>query len=92
MEVYVEYVIIDNLIIDFLLLKLSTKTAQVRSSLTRLILSSVIGTAVAVIMPLFSINSVLQVIIKLLLSITMCLISAKTDNLKKHLINFLFFI
>ncbi len=92
MEVYVEYVIIDNLIIDFLLLKLSTKTAQVRSSFLRLALSSLIGTSVAVIMPLFSITAVLQVIIKLLLSVTMCLISAKTDSLKKHLVNFLFFI
>ena len=92
MEVYVEYVIIDNLIIDFLLLKLSTKTVQVRSSLIRLLLSSVIGTVVAVIMPLFTLNNVLQVMVKLLLSITMCLISAKTDSLKKHIVNFLFFV
>lgn len=92
MQVYVEYVIIDNLIIDFLLLKLSTKTVQVRSTFFRLSISSLIGTCVAVIMPLFTINSILQIIIKVLLAFVMCLISAKTDNLKKHFLNVCFFV
>lgn len=92
MQVYVEYVIIDNLIIDFLLLKLSTKTACVRSTFFRLLLSSILGTGVAVIMPLFKISALLQVIIKVMLAISMCLISAKTDSLKKHFYNFCFFI
>ena len=92
MEVYVEYVIIDNLIIDYLLLKLSTKTAKVRTSFFRLFISSLIGTLVAVIMPLFTFSNATKILIKVLLSFVMCFISAKTDCLKTHLFNLLFFV
>ncbi|MBR5439801.1 MAG: sigma-E processing peptidase SpoIIGA [Clostridia bacterium] len=92
MEVYVEYVIIDNLIIDFLLLKLSTKTVQVRSSFFRILISAILGTVVAVIIPLTKVSNNFQVLIKLLLALAMCLISANTDSLKKHFFNVCFFI
>ena len=66
MTVYIEYVIIDNFIIDFLLIKSSFKIAKIKSNLLRQIISASVGTAFAVIVPFFNLNGVFNVIVKVL--------------------------
>lgn len=92
MQVYIEYVIIDNLIIDYLLLKVSLKCSRVRTSFLRLSLSSVIGTAVAVIMPLFDMKFIFTVIIKILLGALMVVTSGKFDGYIQAVKTYLFFL
>ena len=92
MEVYVEYVIIDNLIINYLLLKVSVNLARLKSSFLRLSIASVVGTMVAVIVPLIKMPLLLTVFIKILLGIIMVLISVGFVGLSKLATAFGFFI
>lgn len=92
MEVYVEYVIIDNLIINYLLLKVSIYLARIKSSNLKLIISSVVGTAVAVIMPLIKMPNLALIFIKILLGVSMVLITLIGESISKFPQVFGFFI
>lgn len=92
MEVYIEYVIVDNLIIDWLLLKVSMKCARVKTSVMRLMLSSALGTAVAVIMPLFTIDFIYTVIIKILLGALMVIVGGRYVDYSQAVKSYGFFI
>ena len=92
MEVYVEYVIIDNLIINYLLLKVSANLARVKSSVLKLCVASLVGTLVAVIVPLVKMPTIIFFLIKILLGISMVLIIALGENLSKIVTIFGFFI
>ncbi len=91
MQVYIEYAIIDNLIIDYLLLKTATRCALVKTSFLRLFLSAVIGTVVAVILPLFNFDGISLIIIKLSLGGLMVLIGGSYLTCKKYLLTTLIF-
>ncbi len=92
MQVYIEYVIIDNLIIDYLLLSLSLRVSNCKTNKFRLFLSSLIGTVVAVIMPLLNIDNIYLIMIKLVLAILMCYIAGSFLSFKKYFITFLSFL
>ena len=51
MQVYIEYVLADNFIIDAILLRLTYKSAGVKSARLLRFLSAAVGTAVAVLLP-----------------------------------------
>ena len=89
---YIEYVIIDNLIIDYLLLKTTMVSSRVKTSKLRLFLSSVIGTIVAVIMPFFKMSNGFLILLKLNLALIMVIISGEFLSLKKILISYGFFL
>ncbi len=92
MVVYIEYVIIDNLIIDYLLLSLSLRASNCKTNKFRLIMSSIIGTIVAVIIPLLNLNNVYSIIIKLVLALLMCYVAGSYLSIKKYFITFLSFL
>ena len=77
MEIYIEYVLIDNFVINYLILLLVKKTMKLKTSIFRMVLSSGIGTIVAVLMPLFSVSNWLFILIKLLLGVSMILILSR---------------
>ena len=56
MVVYVEYVIIDNMAIDYLLISLSRKTLKLKPNFLLALLSAVVGTVAAFVIPTLSIN------------------------------------
>ncbi len=91
MQVYVEYVILDNLIIDFILLKLSTNSARVKSGFFRILTASIIGVVFAVIMPLLNLKTIYNFIVKILLGAVMARTSMSYFTYKKFAINYLFF-
>ncbi len=91
MQVYIEYVILDNLIIDFILLKLSTATIRVKSSFFRIFISSLIGVVFAVIMPLLNLKTAYNFIVKILLGAILARTSISYFSLKKFALNYLFF-
>lgn len=84
MVVYIEYVVVDNFIIDYLLLTLALKYAKAEVVKKRVALSAAIGTAVAVIMPLLSMHATIKVLIKALLAFVMLRVSFKPQSLKKY--------
>lgn len=84
MEVYIEYVVIDNFIIDYLLLKLALKYSKVEFNKKRAALSALIGTAVAVAMPIFKASSFIKVLIKVGLAFLMIRVCFKPQSVKKY--------
>lgn len=92
MQVYIEYVIIDNLIINYILLYSSARCAQVKTKALFLFLSALLGTVVAVILPLINLKSEFLIFIKLPLGALMVLLSAKFLSLNKYLLTFFFFL
>ncbi len=91
MQVYIEYVIIDNLIIDYLLLSLSLRVSNCRTNKFRLISASILGTIVAVVMPLLNLNDFYSFLIKIFLALLMCYVAGSFLSLKKYLITLLSF-
>ena len=84
MQVYIEYAIIDNLVINFLLLKSSCKITKTKTNSLRLLLSSSVGTVVAIILPLFSLKNVYLLIVKVLMALLMPYLLSKFYTLKKY--------
>jgi len=70
MVVYIEYVIIDNLIITALICSLSAKAAGVRVRRIRIFTAAVIGTAVAVVLPLIPMHFAVYILIAGVLGVT----------------------
>lgn len=92
MIVYVEYVFIDNLVIDYLIFKLTFYIVGVNYKKWQVILCSILGGAFALIYPLLSVNATLLSIIKVLFGIFLVSISAKYKSLKEfYLTTILFF-
>ncbi len=91
MSVYIEYVIIDNLIIDYLLLMLAYRLANVKTNFYRLIFSSAVGTCFAVLMPLISIDKTYLTIVKILVGFLLVLLGGKFLTIKKYLFSVLYF-
>lgn len=64
MSVYIEYVIIDNFIIDYILLYAVSVSMRLKRNKYMLALSAALGTAAAVVLPLLSVADILSVLIK----------------------------
>lgn len=83
MVVYAEYVFIDNLIIDYLLLSLTRKTLKLNNKFPRLLIPSSLGATASAAMPLLRLNDGWLFVFKLILSVTMTALSGKFRNLKE---------
>ena len=92
MKVYFEYVLIDNVIINFLILLCVAKCLHYQYKKILLFLSSIVGGVVALVLPLFNVGVLLQISIKLILGCVMLLIAFKFKSFKKFLIGFLCFV
>lgn len=86
MTVYIEYVIIDNFVIDYLLLKASLKIAGVPAKKSRLFICALFGAAVALFYPLLENYRVLTVAVKLLCGVTLTLACAKYRSPREYAI------
>lgn len=89
MEVIVEQVLFDNLIIDYLILKLTNKILKLQVSKKKLFLGAVIGSMFALILPLFSFNGVLLYLIKMLIGFCMVLVLKKYKNVSELTVSFI---
>ena len=89
MEVYVEYVVIDNFIINCALLYLTALTLKIKTNKLRVILSSLLGTCVAVIVPLFTLDNGYLILIKILLCILMVIIIGSYKSVKQFILSIL---
>lgn len=85
MKVYIEYVLFDNLIIDYLLLKYTFLLTKCKSGFWRLLFCSFLGACFAIIMPLTIMPKILSIIVKLLFSICLVYSGAKFLNIKSFI-------
>ena len=83
MTVYIEFVIIDNFVIDLLILLLTKSLLKIQTRKIYVLLSAVFGTVVATISPLLP--SIIAQVIKIPLALSMILIAYMPKNLKEFL-------
>ncbi|MBO4963213.1 MAG: sigma-E processing peptidase SpoIIGA [Clostridia bacterium] len=84
MLVYLEYAIIENLVIDYFLLKVSLFFSGVKTKWYKKVFAVVIGTAFAIVLPLFYINNILAFFIKILLAISIVYIAGEYKSIKSY--------
>ncbi|MBQ2864656.1 MAG: sigma-E processing peptidase SpoIIGA [Clostridia bacterium] len=96
MEVYIEYVVLDNLIINYVLLRLVDFSLKLNAKKSLCVLSAVIGTIAAVLFPFLNFNIALNnfilFILKLLLGLVMVLIIKKPKSLTCLITTFFLFL
>lgn len=71
MEIVIEYVLLDNFLIDALLMTLAIKTLKLPLSKAGIICSAAFGAGFAVVSPLITVSGILAVLIKLLVAFIM---------------------
>ncbi len=87
MTVYIEYVIIENFIIDYLLMKCTYLLTGKKVKRIRVLLTALLGAFFALLFPLVKINAIITTTIKLLFGAIMVLISAKYLSFRDVFIN-----
>lgn len=83
MEVYIEYVIIDNLVIDYLIIYFTQMLIGVKFKRLNIVLAVVWGVVCAVILPLFSIKTIYLFLVKIFIGFVMVLILKKYANFRE---------
>lgn len=92
MEVYIEYVILNNLIIDLIILFITAKLLKFEIKKRMIFLSASIGTVFAVLMPLISIKFYLLTLLKIIVGMLMITIIKTYSSIKEIIATFLIFI
>ena len=91
MTVYVEYALIDNLVIDYLILKATFTVTGVTRTKRRLFLCAFLGSVFALLYPLIGANALVQTSVKILASILIMVISGEFRSKKEFFYNFIAF-
>ena len=89
MTVYVEYVVIDNMVIDILILNISAYFLKIKTKKIGFFLSGIVGTAISLISPLLP--NLINLILKLPLSILLCIIAFNPKGFKELFLQLLTF-
>ena len=80
MEIYLEYAIIENLLVDGALLYLAQVAAGQKVSAWRLSLSALLGAVFAVLFPFLTVSPWLSYALKLTMGALLCIIAVKPQN------------
>ncbi len=91
MTVYIEYVIIDNLIIDFLILKATFSLTKLDYGKRRLFICAFLGAIIALIYPLLQINQVILTLVKILSGLLILLLANDYKRKKTFYVNAIVF-
>ena len=92
MTVYIEYVLIDNFVIDYLLLKATFLLTKTDYKNYRLILTALFGAVIALLYPLVNINALFLAALKIAVGVFLLFISNRFYSAKRVYINFLVFL
>ena len=92
MTVYIEYVIIDNLVIDYLLLKATFAITTITVLRRRLFFCAFLGAAIALIYPLIESHQLILTSVKILSGCLIVLLAAKYNSIKSYFINLIVFV
>lgn len=92
MTVYIEYVIIDNFVIDYLLLKAAFTLTNTPVRKGRLFFCAFFGAVAALVYPLLQLHALLLAAIKIVTGLLIALLAADYKNVKHYYINAILFI
>lgn len=92
MNVYIEDAIFDNLLINFTILSLTLFSLRQKVNFWKVLLSSFFGCFVAVTLTFFNFTYALQILIKILTGLIMCLIVVKNFNFANISLLFIVFL
>ncbi len=92
MEIVVEYALIDNLVINFLIIKISALLLKNNVGFSRIALASVFGAFFSLLSPILSLPLWLSISYKIILGIVMVRIGLKPLGIKKNILYFIIFI
>ena len=92
MVVYIEYVLLDNFIIDFIILYCVGNVLKLQKNYLRIILASLVGVAFAFTMPYIVLYNIVLFIIKLLMGVIIIFICYKFNNVKSFFLAYTLFI
>ena len=92
MQVYIEYVLIDNFIIDYLLLKASFVMTGICVKKRRLFLCAFLGSAFALVFPLLNFNLFFISLLKIISGAIIILISYNYKTVKSFFVQYLCFL
>ena len=91
MSVYIEYIFLDNFIINFLLLYAVTKTLRVKAKKLRLFAAALLGTILAILLPLFEVGDIAAFAVKLGTGLLMTVLACPARG-KRFLAAYLLFV
>ncbi|MDD4290702.1 MAG: sigma-E processing peptidase SpoIIGA [Clostridia bacterium] len=80
MTVYIEYVLVDNVVFNVLILLATGGTLRAKRRLVVTVATACFGAVAAIIMSCFSLNSVAALVVKLLIAVLLCLFMQKSLN------------
>ncbi len=92
MTVYIEYVILDNFVIDYMLLKATFALINTRVKKGRLLFCAFLGAVVALIFPIIQVHTLILTVIKIALGLLLPLIATKYKSAKRYYITAVLFI
>ena len=92
MVVYVEYVFLDNFIIDIMLISLARQSFKLEVKKSRICLSALVGAVFAVVSPLFSLPIALSFALKMPMGLAIVVCSGKFRSFKEYLKCFYLFL
>ena len=91
MTIYLEYAILDNMVINILLLWFVFRTIKQKTPKLRVFISALVGTAAALVMPLLTFGGVLALLIKLFVGAAMVFI-VQSKSLARFTVFYLLFL
>ena len=91
MEIYIEYALAENFLLDAMLLWLSLKAAKQKIIFWRIALASVLGAVFAVVFPLLDVGKAFAYILKFAVGILICLIAVNGKGIGRYALTALLF-
>lgn len=85
MNVYIEYAIVNNLLLDLLIIKLAVAGKSVKSNVKKRFLSALFGTVFAVYLPILKITKVNLIIAKIAVGFLMVLFAGEYKTFKTYI-------
>ena len=91
MEIYIEYVLLDNLVIDALISVLTLKALRLSVKKWRITVAAAFGTAAAFLLPLIHIHAVFLFTVRMVVGAAMAFLIYNHKSFKRYLICFVVF-
>lgn len=91
MEVYIEYLLLDNFVIDGVISALTLKALRLSVKKWRIALAAAFGTAAAFLIPLIRLHAALLLVIRILTGAAMAFLIYNHKSFKRYFICFLIF-
>lgn len=86
MVIFIEYAIIDNLVIDFLILKITFAILGITLDKGRVLISSLFGTLIALLLPLVYEEKIISILVRFFCGLIMCILANKHNSIRSYFI------